>query len=115
MDWQLTECDINKDIKVSDLFHISAIKVQVRHLDHLFSIYIKSMGKHTVCRLEERKHPVAEKPAIEFVNDIFNPSDRFERRFAEQDSKLNEVNESLKRLIVAVTRGSNYDLSRRGI
>ena len=30
MDWQLTEADINKDIKVSDLFHLSAIKVQVR-------------------------------------------------------------------------------------
>ena len=58
MDWQLTEADINKDIKVSDVFHFSAIKVQVRHLDHLFSVYVKSMGKHTVCRLEERKHPV---------------------------------------------------------
>jgi hypothetical protein len=56
MDWQLTECDINKDIKVSDILHFSAIKVQVKHLDHLFSIYIKSMGKDTVCRVEERKH-----------------------------------------------------------
>ena len=43
MDWQLTEADINKDIKVSDVFHFSAIKVQVRHLDHLFSVYVKSM------------------------------------------------------------------------
>jgi len=31
MDWQLTECDINKDIKISDFFHLFAIKVQVRH------------------------------------------------------------------------------------
>ena len=45
MDWQLTECDINKDIHVSDMLHFSAIKVQVRHLDHLFSVYIKSMGR----------------------------------------------------------------------
>ena len=56
------------------------------------------MGKHTVCRLEERKHPSAEKPAIEFLNDTFNPSDRFERKFAEQDSKLNEINDTLRRL-----------------
>jgi hypothetical protein len=56
------------------------------------------MGKHTVCRLEEREHPTAEKPTIEFVNDIFNPSDRFERKFAEQDSKLNEINDTLRRL-----------------
>jgi hypothetical protein len=27
MEWQLTEADINKDIKVSDIFHLSAIKV----------------------------------------------------------------------------------------
>jgi hypothetical protein len=98
MDWQLTEADINKDIKVSDLFHFSAIRVQIRYLDNLFSIYIKSMGKDTVCRLEERKHP-AEKPAIEFVNDIFNPLDRFEARFSEQDSKLNEITDKLTRLV----------------
>ena len=71
---------------------------EVRYIAHLFSIYIKSMGKHTVCRLEEREHPTAEKPTIEFVNDIFNPSDRFERKFAEQDSKLNEINDTLRRL-----------------
>ena len=87
MDWQLTEADINKDIKVSDVFHFSAIKVQVRHLDHLFSVYVKSMGEHTVCRLEERKHP-AEKPAIEFVNDIFNPIGRLEKQIAEIEKKV---------------------------
>jgi hypothetical protein len=27
MEWSLTECDINKDVKVSDLFHFSANKV----------------------------------------------------------------------------------------
>jgi hypothetical protein len=69
---------------------------------------------NTVCRLEDRKHP-AEKPAIEFVNNTFNPSGRYERGwFLDLDSKLNEVNDTLKMLIVAVTRGSNYDLSRRG-
>jgi hypothetical protein len=87
MDWQLTEADINKDIKVSDVFHFSAIKVQVRHLDHLFSVYVKSMGEHTVCRLEERKHP-AEKPAIEFVNDTFNPIGRLEKQIAEIEKKV---------------------------
>ena len=68
----------------------------------------------TVCRLEERKHP-AEKPAVQFVDDTFNPSGRYERGwFVDLDSRLNEVNDTLKRLIVAVTRGTNYDLSRRG-
>jgi hypothetical protein len=47
--------------------------------------------------VEERKHP-AKKPAPEFINDIFNPLDRFESRLAEQDSKLNEINDKLTRL-----------------
>jgi hypothetical protein len=76
MGWYITEADINKDIKVSELFHFTAIKVQVRHLDHLFRIYIKSMGKDTVCRIEENKHP--KKPAIEFISNIFNPPKRFD-------------------------------------
>jgi hypothetical protein len=63
MDWQITECDINKDIKLGHLLHLSAIKVQVKHLDHLFRIYIKSMGKETVCRVEESMHP--KKSALE--------------------------------------------------
>ena len=67
----------------------------------------------TVCRLEERKHP-AEKPAVQFVDDTFNPSGRYERGwFVDLDSRLNEVNDTLKVLIVAITGGSNYDLSRR--
>jgi hypothetical protein len=71
MDWELTECDINKDIKVSDWFHYTGLKIQVKHIDHLFSLYIKSMGKDTVFRIEERKHP--HKHPLEFINDIFNP------------------------------------------
>src|SRR5215212_5225348 len=42
MDWELTECDINKDIKVSDWFRFTGLKIHIRNLDHLFRIYIKS-------------------------------------------------------------------------
>ena len=35
MEWELTECDINKDIKVSDSFHYTGLKIQVKHMDHL--------------------------------------------------------------------------------
>jgi hypothetical protein len=98
MEWQLTEADINKDIKVCDYFHYTGTKIQVRHLDHLFIIYIKSMGKDTVCRLEERKHP-ANKPAVEFINETFNPLDRIERLFTNHDNKLNEISDNLNRLV----------------
>jgi hypothetical protein len=97
LEWELTECDINRDIKVSDLLHFSAIKVQVKHLDHLFSIYIKSMGKDTVCRVEERKHP--NQSAIEFINDVFNPVERVEKQIAEQGRELSEIRSIVTELL----------------
>jgi hypothetical protein len=97
LEWELTECDINKDIKVSDLLHFSAIKVLVKHLDHLFSIYIKSMGKDTVCRIEERKHPNIS--PIEFINDVFNPVERVEKEIAEQGNKLSEIRSIVTELL----------------
>jgi hypothetical protein len=60
MDWHMTECDINKDIKLSHLLHLSVIKVQVKHLDHLFRIYIKSMGKETPNQYELWQHKFIE-------------------------------------------------------
>jgi hypothetical protein len=78
MEWELTQCDINKDIVMSDWLQFTGLKIHVRHLDHLFRIYIKSMGKDTVCRVEETKHPKKNKPVIEAINDIFNPNEKIE-------------------------------------
>jgi hypothetical protein len=98
IEWKLTECDINKDIKVTDLLHFTGIKVQVKHLDHLFRIYIKVMGKDTVCRVEENKHP--KKPAIEVINDVFNPTESIERRIIDQGRKLTEISEKVDELAI---------------
>jgi hypothetical protein len=89
LEWELTECDINKDIKVSDLLHFSAIKIQVKHLDHLFRIYIKELGKDTVCRIEENKQP--EKLAIEFINDILNPTEKIEKQLSGISERLDKL------------------------
>jgi hypothetical protein len=35
------------------------------------------MGKDTVCRVEENKHP-KKRPVIEFISDVFNPPERFD-------------------------------------
>jgi hypothetical protein len=55
------------------------------------------IGKDTVCRVEAA-NITKNKPAIEFINDILNPLDRFESRLAKQDSKLDEINDKLTRL-----------------
>jgi hypothetical protein len=89
LEWEVTEYDINKDIKVSDWFHCTALKIQVKHMDHLFSIYIKSMGEDTVYRIEERRHPHI--PALDFINDVFNPLEKVEKLisgFREEQKQL---------------------------
>jgi hypothetical protein len=87
--WELTECDINKDIKVADLLHLSAIKIQVKHLDHLFRIYIKALGEDTVCRVEEAKQPKV--ATAEFINNIFNPMERVEKQLHEISERLDKL------------------------
>jgi hypothetical protein len=78
MEWYLTECDINRDVKAGDWMQFTGTKIQVRHLDHLFRIYIKSMGRNTVRRIEEetRYH---DKPSIEAINDVFNSNEKTEK------------------------------------
>ncbi|MGA9154416.1 MAG: hypothetical protein WBZ36_27855 [Candidatus Nitrosopolaris sp.] len=88
MEWELTECDINKDVKVSGSFHFTGLKIQLKHMDHVFSLYIKSMGKDTVYRVEERKHP--QKPTIDFINDVLNPLERFEKMVSEIRKELKQ-------------------------
>ena len=54
MQWELTQWDFNRDVKVNDYWaQITWLKIQIKYLDHLFRVYIKSMGKDTVCRVEE--------------------------------------------------------------
>ena len=89
MEWHITECDINRDIQLSHLLHYSAIKIQVKYLDHLFRIYIKSKGKETVARVEESLHP--KKSALETINNIFNPMEKVERQIAALNTKISAI------------------------
>jgi hypothetical protein len=85
--WEFTECDINRDVRVSGLLHISCVKVQVKHMDHLFRVYIKKIGNDTFCRVEETKN--LKMPVIEAINHILNPYDKIERQLSEIQRLLN--------------------------
>lgn len=97
MEWELTQCDINKD-KVSDWFQFTGLKIQVKHLDHLFRVYMKSMGNDNLCRVEETKHPEKKKPVIEAINEISNPNERVETQIAEQRNQLSQIHNMLTEL-----------------
>lgn len=94
--WHLTQCDIDKDIIVSDWFQVTALKVQLSHLDHLFRLYIRSMGKDTVCRVEEAVNP--NRPCIEAINEIFNPNERTNKLLIELVQKISQLEIVLARL-----------------
>jgi hypothetical protein len=73
--WYLTQCDVNKDIPVGDWLQVTCLKTQVRHLDQLFRIYIKSMGEKTVCRCE-KSVCLKKRTCIEAINEFLDSNER---------------------------------------
>ena len=85
--WELTQCDINKDVKVGEALHYTGIKVQVKHFDHIFRVYVKSMGKDTICRVKESAD-FQKTPAVKAINNIFNPLEHIENLLIDINKKL---------------------------
>ena len=90
MQWYLTQCDINRDVKVDDWLQFTGIKMQVRHAFHLFRIYIKSKGKDTLCRVEE-SISLKNRSAVKVINDIFNPYERLEKQIEDLGRKIDRL------------------------
>jgi hypothetical protein len=55
------------------------------------------MQRNTICRIEESCNYI-NRPAMEAINDIFNPCDKNERRLVELERKLLEIIDRLKEL-----------------
>lgn len=87
LSWELTQCELNKDVTVEKWLQHTGLSIQVKYLCHLFRIYIKSKGKETVCRVEESISS-KDKSVVEVINDILNPSERLEKQIAELDKKV---------------------------
>jgi hypothetical protein len=88
--WHLTECDINRDVKVSDWLQFTGLNIQVKHAFHLFRLYIKVRGENTLCRIEESVS-FKDKTVIEAINNIFNPNERLEKQIADLVSKVDQL------------------------
>ena len=86
MDWELTQCDLNRDVHIERwMLQPIGLSIQVRHLSHLFRVYIKTKGADTVCRVEESVTPKG-KSVAEAVSEAFNPVKRLEKRIAQRAS-----------------------------
>ena len=88
MNWELTQCDLNKDVHIERWMLVpTGLSIQVRHMSHLFRVYIKSMGSDLVCRVEE-SIAFKGKSAVEAINGIFNPTERLEKQISELSAKI---------------------------
>jgi hypothetical protein len=94
-EWEVTECDFNKDIKISDYFHMTALKIRVKHLDHLLGLYVKTMGQDTVLR------------AVDFITDIFNPMEKFQTELLELGRKITELYDIITKSLAAQSSTEN--------
>jgi hypothetical protein len=105
LEWELTQCDINKDIKVGETLQYTGLKIQVKHFDRLFRVYIKSTGKDTACRVEESLNPM--KPAVQAISEIFSNSNYRERQEPSTDDnggrrKITEIHDMVKNLLLTL-------------
>src|SRR5919106_2855195 len=95
-DWEVTECDLNKDIKISDLFHMTALKIRIKHLDHLLGLYVKAMVLDTVLRVEETKCPNMR--VVDFIIGIFNPMDSVQKELQDLGSDIRDIRGMVKKM-----------------
>ena len=98
-EWEVTECDFNKDIKISDYFHMTALKIRIKHLDHLLGLYVKAMGQNTVLRVEETKRPKMR--VADFITDTFNPMEKFQTELFELGRKVTELYDMITKSLAA--------------
>lgn len=68
-EWQIVSSDLNLDLTTSSAMHLSNNRLQVKHYDHLFRIYVKSLGSRTVRRIEKAEQP--NRPALDYLQERF--------------------------------------------
>jgi hypothetical protein len=79
MEWHLSECDINKDIEISDMMQLSSIDIQLKYADRVFRQYVKSLHDKAVYRCEESL-AFKSTPIVEALEQIRNPYKALENK-----------------------------------
>jgi hypothetical protein len=94
VEWWLKECDINKDVEVSDLMQLTSIDLQFKDVDRVFRLYIKTLGDRAVYRAEESV--TLDAPITEALRSIRNPNERLEKKIDELKEMIRSLAELSK-------------------
>ena len=89
MEWVLKTCDLNRDVKVSDKAQITLPDIQLKYVDRVFRLYIKSLQGRAVGRAEEGVK--LDLPLVEALDDIRHP-------YKSIEYTLNEMRKDIKEL-----------------
>jgi hypothetical protein len=93
MEWVLKQCDLNKDIEISDKAQITLPDIQLKYAQRVFRLYVKSLQDKAVYRAEESL-TLHNAPICEALRTIRNP----------HESKIEEVSGTVKSLETMLNR-----------
>jgi hypothetical protein len=51
--WRLNQCDVNKDVEITEKMQFTLPDIQLRYADRVFRAYVKLLGENAVYRCEE--------------------------------------------------------------
>jgi hypothetical protein len=91
-DWILKQCDLNKDIEISDKAQITLPDIQLRSASRVFRLYVKSLQGKAVCRSEESLTLNNQILLLEALDNIRHPYKLLE-------NKLDQMSHQLKQLM----------------
>jgi len=93
IEWVLKQCDLNKDIEISDKAQITLPDIQLKYAQRVFRLYVKSLKGKAVYRAEESL-TLHNAPNCEALRSIRNPN----------ESMIEELSETVKGLVTMVNR-----------
>jgi hypothetical protein len=87
MEWRLLQCDLNKDIEITEKAQLTLPDIQLKYVDRVFRLYVKSLHDRAVYRNEELLNLNQLLP--EAIDNILHPFKSLERKI---DLLLNKSN-----------------------
>jgi hypothetical protein len=87
--WRLMQCDVNKDIEITEKLQFTLPDIQLRYGGRVFREYVKLLGERAVCRAEESlKVDLSLTDGLDYIR---NPNKELEKKI-DYLIKLTEAN-----------------------
>jgi hypothetical protein len=102
MEWHLSECDINKDIEITDMMQLSSIDIQLKYADRVFRQYVKSLHDKAVYRCEESL-VFNDTPLVKALDQIRNPYKSLENKIDNLAAALERQQLNISQKVHSIT------------